>query len=56
MVRTKQHLERCFLLPSAISPSEARELFDKAMQHVRDHRPANCDAIISEFAWIDYMG
>jgi len=57
MVRNKQHLERCWLLPSSIAPNQAQQVFDTVMQHVRDRRPASCDAIIEEFGWgLDLLG
>ena len=56
MDHQRKWLEHCYTLPSAIAPHEAREIFDKAMQHVREHQPANCDAIIGEFAWADHLG
>ena len=56
MVRHKRHLERCFKLASATTPNQARQMFDHAIQHVRNCRPQFCDAIISEFEWADYVG
>ena len=57
MVRAKQYLERCWTLPSSIAPHEAQQIFDTAMQHVLEHRPASCDAIIEEFGWgLDLLG
>lgn len=57
MVRAKQYLERCFMLPSTIAPDQAQQIFNIAMQHVRERRPASCDAIIEEFGWgLDLLG
>lgn len=49
MVRDKKHLEACWKLPSEVSAADARLLFDRACELIRQWRARDADSIAAEF-------